>query len=185
MGSNTRPRSCLVARGTRKRTGVDVTFNSFKLQERKRVTGRDIQNELWSVSGWSRERFKIPVRVLPCGPAMSALSEALEATSEEQRQFISAAFVANRARKGEAIAMAQIQPPELRKLVAAKLAEDEPHGPPQEVHVASFPIRTYLLFLFRAGRLKATGNLPGEIFSRGISPSDWGALEIAWSGTNT
>jgi hypothetical protein len=167
------------ARGvTRRRNGLDIAVNSFNVHERKLAMGRNIESELWSASGWNPEHFKVAVDRLPCGPAMNALADAREAISEEQRKLINTAFVVNRLQKREAINLNQIQSPELQKLVAAAIAEEEPHGPPERVFVASFPIKDYLLFLLRSGRLKATGNLPGEILSREISPSDWGGLEI-------
>ena len=58
----------------------------------------------------------------------------------------------------------------------------EPEGPPELGLREEFPTIDYLLSLFRAGRLAAIANLPGEAKAYQLSKGDWTLVEIAVGG---
>ena len=58
----------------------------------------------------------------------------------------------------------------------------EVQGPPHIVRRAEFPAEDYLLSCFRVGRLSAIGSLPDQPGGREISHEDWAGLKIAIGG---
>jgi hypothetical protein len=167
------------SRTTRLRSSFEILFKCAEIQEHKLAEGRDIEEELWRSSGWDREQFRTHSDVLPePGPMNNALIEALAEATKYDRLQIQYCLSPHHSRETKKVFLTRIRNVELKKRAEGAIEEGETHGPPWRVYGCKFPIIDYLLFLFRTGRLRATGNLPSGGFSRQISPEDWAALEI-------
>ena len=182
---------------------IEIASHVWHAQKRAKAQGRDIEDELWAASGWRRtspsslvplalrslaEDLGIPPRALtvpfarPFDPALSALYQALADAGPIDRELLKA-LLNVRWRDEESILLdpkfKQLSD-ELREVVQQYVDRPKVHGPPRAV--SPFPIDKFELSLLRSDKLTASGNLPGEAWSRDFTTKDWAGLEICVGG---
>jgi hypothetical protein len=160
--------------------------------------GRDINAELWAASGLRLERQAPPMpvrsfaeaRFLELKLAVTDLPEAKAlvaafATAKDHERFLAYSLFNGQFEDERNIpshpTMANLSP-ELRACVRAYCAHALPSASSRDQPLGKFHTASYVLRLFREGRLKARGFLPGEALARDLTADDWTMLEIEVGG---
>jgi hypothetical protein len=171
--------------------------------------GRDIGGELWVASGWmpALKAFDPPSLIRayadkhgvpayraylhkdlridePLEPAASALITAWKLASEPDRELLGVLVHQHTSDRAAILGDGKLSklPEGLADALKAFLSRPEVQGPPRVYFREPFPTLNCLEFLFRLGRLTATGMLPGDPRSVDISPADWGGLGLGVGG---
>jgi hypothetical protein len=123
-------------------------------QARMKAAGRDIDAELWAMSGSAAPRtpYRLPIVLFRYAKELD-----VSRVPNSQTEVIMPKMTDNEGDK-------------------------EIQGPPQIVQRGCFPIEDFLLKCFRNGKLKAFGFLRGESVARELSCKDWAGLTIAVGG---
>ena len=176
--------------------------------ETKKAAGRDINAELWAISGWAKpthlyptpmaeerlaEELGVPPYLLasykniavqwPLQQEAVALLNAWLTASPVEQQVLTGLFKFHQTEDSilSDTSLTRLSA-EMRQLLVAYISRREAHGPPHIVRLDPFPTIEYLQRLFCVGNLKAIGNLPNDPIGRVIEAKDWGGLEIAVGG---